>query len=220
MYVKVCGLKSAEMIAVAIEAGADAIGVVHAPGSPRHLEVDEAREVVAAAGCACVDTVLVVATTPVAEAVTLAEEIGVSILQLHGHYTAEDFAYATSHFPRRWRATSLKKNPDLHVGAQGEELILLDAPKAGGGETWDLSALVASRPDGKWLLAGGLSPDNVAEAIAVAKPWGVDVSSGVESEPGIKDGVLMRRFVEEVRRADCIELGENGDIGECDACGR
>lgn len=53
MYVKVCGLKSAEMVAVAIEAGADAIGVVHAPSSPRHLEVDEAREVVAAAGCAC-----------------------------------------------------------------------------------------------------------------------------------------------------------------------
>lgn len=199
MYVKVCGLKSAEMVAVAIEAGADAIGVVHAPGSPRHLEVDEAREVVAAAGCACVDTVLVVATTPVAEAVTLAEEIGVSILQLHGHYTAEDFAYATSHFPRIWRATSLKKNPDLHVGAQGEELILLDAPKAGGGETWDLSALVASRPDGKWLLAGGLSPDNVAEAIAVAKPWGVDVSSGVESARGVKDAELIRRFIARAR---------------------
>lgn len=199
MYVKVCGLKSAEMIAVAIEAGADAIGVVHAPGSPRHLEVDEAREVVAAAGCACVDTVLVVATTPVAEAVTLAEEIGVSVLQLHGHYTTEDFAYATSHFPRVWRATSLKKNPDLHVGAEGEELILLDAPKAGGGETWDLSALVASRPDGKWLLAGGLSPDNVAEAIAVAKPWGVDVSSGVESARGVKDAELIRRFIARAR---------------------
>mgnify|MGYP002382719306 CR=1 FL=1 len=203
MYVKVCGLKSAEMVAVAIEAGADAIGVVHAPGSPRHLEVDEAREVVAAAGCACVDTVLVVATTPVAEAVTLAEEIGVSVLQLHGHYTAEDFAYATSHFPRVWRATSLKKNPDLHVGAEGEELILLDAPKAGGGETWDLSALVASRPDGKWLLAGGLSPDNVAEAVRTTGCWGVDVSSGIEGDvPGVKDPARMRRFVEQVRRAD------------------
>lgn len=199
MYVKVCGLKSAEMVEVAIEAGADAIGVVHAPGSPRHVEMAEAREVVAAAGCSCVDTVLVIATTPVAEAVTLAEEIGVAVLQLHGNYTAEDFVYATSHFSRVWRATSLQKNPDLHVGAQGEELILLDAPKAGGGETWDLSALVASHPDGKWLLAGGLSPDNVAEAIEVAQPWGVDVSSGVESARGVKDAELIRRFVARAR---------------------
>lgn len=199
MFIKVCGLKSAEMVKVAIEAGADAIGVVHAPGSPRHLEADEARPVVAAAGCACVDTVLVVATTPVEEAVALAEEIGVSVLQLHGNYIAEDFAYATSHFPRVWRATSLQTNPDLHVGAQGEELILLDAPKAGGGETWDLSALVVSRPDGKWLLAGGLSPDNVAEAIAVANPWGVDVSSGVESARGVKNAELIRRFIARAR---------------------
>ena len=58
-------------------------------------------------------------------------------------------------------------------------------------------------------------------AIRTARPWGVDVSSGVESEPGIKDGALMRRFVEEVRRADCIELAENcDDISECYACGR
>ncbi len=199
MYVKVCGLKSAEMVEVAVEAGADAIGVVHAPGSPRHVEADEAREVVAAAGCASVDTVLVVATTPVAEAVALAEQIGVAVLQLHGNYTGEDFAYATSHFPRVWRATSLKKKPDLHVGAQGEELILLDAPKAGGGETWDLSVLIASRPDGKWLLAGGLSPDNVAEAIAVAHPWGVDVSSGVESARGVKDAELIRQFIARAR---------------------
>lgn len=198
MYVKVCGLKTVDAVRVAVEAGADAIGVVHAHGSPRHLEPDEARVVVTAARGA-VDTVLVVATTPVADAVALAADLEVDVLQLHGDYMPEDFALASSTFPRVWRATSLGKNPDLHVGAHGEELILLDAPRAGGGETWDLDALASSRPDGKWLLAGGLNPENVAEAIAAARPWGVDVSSGIESAPGEKDLRLIRQFVARAR---------------------
>ena len=70
-------------------------------------------------------------------------------------------------------------------------------------------------------LAGGLHAGNVAEAIRTVTPFAVDVSSGIEASHGIKDGALMRRFVEEVRRADCIELAENSDdISECHACGR
>lgn len=200
MYVKVCGLSTAESVRVAVEAGADAIGVVHALGSPRHLEPAQAREVLAAAGCS-VDTVLVVAKTPADEAARLALDLGVSVLQLHGQYSVADFRRAREIFPRIWRATSLAENPDLHVGAQGEELILLDAPKAGSGERWDLNALVENHPDGRWLLAGGLTPDNVAQAIATASPWGVDVSSGVESAPGVKDLAKIRQFVANARTA-------------------
>ncbi|MFZ2509968.1 MAG: phosphoribosylanthranilate isomerase, partial [Gordonia sp. (in: high G+C Gram-positive bacteria)] len=69
----------------------------------------------------------------------------------------------------------------------------------GSGEQWDLSAVGEHAPAGRWLLAGGLRPDNVAAAIAQAQPWGVDVSSGVESAPGVKDPVKIREFLSAIR---------------------
>lgn len=198
MYVKVCGLSTPESARVAVAAGADAIGIVHALGSPRHVELEQAREVLAAAGCS-VDTVLVVAKLPADDAARLALDLGVSVLQLHGKYSRSDFAAAREIFPRVWRATSLAEDPDLMVGSWGEEYLLLDAPRAGSGERWDLTQLVENKPDGRWILAGGLNPDNVADAISQSQPFGVDVSSGVESAPGVKDLAKIRAFVENAR---------------------
>ncbi|MDO5500800.1 MAG: phosphoribosylanthranilate isomerase [Propionibacteriaceae bacterium] len=199
MFVKVCGLDSVANAQVAVAAGADAIGVVMSPRSPRHLEFDAAVEVLAAVRG--VQTVLVVREMDAAEAAAIAARLAVDVLQLHGRgYDREQFSRARKVFPRLWRATSLAEDPDLRVGAWGEERLLLDAPKAGSGERWDLSALVDRRPDGEWLLAGGLAAENVAEAIATARPWGVDVSSGVESSPGVKDPDLIRAFVTAARR--------------------
>ncbi|RYZ26791.1 MAG: phosphoribosylanthranilate isomerase, partial [Propionibacteriaceae bacterium] len=87
------------------------------------------------------------------------------------------------------------------VGAWGEEVLLLDAPKPGSGERWDLSDLADRAPDGTWLIAGGLSPANVREAVEAVRPWGVDVSSGVETAPGEKSSELIRAFVEAALRA-------------------
>ncbi|WP_432560629.1 phosphoribosylanthranilate isomerase [Granulicoccus sp. GXG6511] len=199
MFVKVCGLDSVANARVALESGADAVGVVMSPRSPRHLEFAAAAEIVAAVGQRA-ETVLVVREMDAAEAATTAERLGADVLQLHGRrYAREDFARALAVFPRLWRATSLTEDPDLEVGAWGEERLLLDAPQAGSGERWDLSALTARRPGGEWLLAGGLTPDNVADAIVIARPWGVDVSSGVESGPGVKDPELIRAFVAAAR---------------------
>ncbi len=200
MYIKVCGLKSPADVAVAIGAGADAIGVVHAEGSPRHLDVAAAGAVISSAAGA-VDTVLVVASTPVGQAVDFAEAIGASVLQMHGRYMPADFTLAARLFPRVWRATSLAPGVDLTVGAYGEERLLLDAPRAGSGQRWDVSALEAGRPEGEWLLAGGLNAHNVAGAIAAARPWGVDVSSGVEMARGVKGHDLIRQFVANARAA-------------------
>lgn len=199
MYVKVCGLDNLANALVAVAAGADAIGVVMSRRSPRNLEFESAAEIVAAVRDD-VQTVLVVNDMEAVEAAGIAQRLGVGVLQLHGKkYARQDFVDAAAVFPRLWRATSLAENPDLTVGAWGEEHLLLDAPKPGSGERWDLSELVTRRPAGEWLLAGGLSPLNVAEAIAVAGPWGVDVSSGVESTPGVKDPERIRAFVAAAR---------------------
>lgn len=219
MFVKVCGLDSVANARVAVAAGADAIGVVMSPRSPRHREFEAAAELVASVRAqvevasvraqvevapvrAQVDTVLVVREMPAIEAAETAGRLDVDVLQLHGRrFNQEDFARALEIFPRLWRATSLADDTDLEVGAWGEERLLLDAPMAGSGERWDLAALAGRRPNGEWLLAGGLTPRNVAEAIAAARPWGVDVSSGVESSPGVKDPDLIRAFVAAARAA-------------------
>ena len=199
MFVKVCGLDSVANARVALESGADAIGVVMSPRSPLLLEFGTASEILSAARYD-VETVLVVREMPATEAAEAAARLGADVLQLHGgRYAREDFARALEVFPRLWRATSLTAEPVLRVGAWGEERLLLDAPRAGSGERWDLSALTTRRPEGEWLLAGGLAPGNVAEAIASARPWGVDVSSGVESGPGVKDPELIRAFVAAAR---------------------
>ena len=200
MYVKVCGLRDPDMARVAVAAGADAVGVVMSEGSPRHVTPEAAAGVVEAVGGRA-DTVLVVREMPVAQAVEVAVSIGVDVLQLHGGYTAAEFATATAGFARVWRATALDGSTDLTVGAWGEELLLLDAPVAGSGRTWDLGVLQHQRPSGRWLLAGGLDPANVAGAVTTARPWGVDVSSGVESTRGVKDPDLVRAFVAAAKAA-------------------
>ncbi|MFE5297566.1 phosphoribosylanthranilate isomerase [Streptomyces sp. NPDC056632] len=204
MFVKVCGLATPADIDVAAEAGADAIGLVISGTSVRGLDRDTAVRLAAHARAhtpAHVLSVLVVNDTPAADAAALARELDVDALQLHGRYDADDFTAAARVFPRLWRATSLKERPDTRVGAYGEEVLLLDSPRAGSGARWDLSLLDTARPEGTWLLAGGLAPGNVAEAVDRARPWGVDVSSGVESAPGVKDHALIRDFVTAAKAA-------------------
>ncbi|NLG45303.1 phosphoribosylanthranilate isomerase [Gordonia sp. (in: high G+C Gram-positive bacteria)] len=204
MYVKVCGLKTVDAVRTAVEAGADAIGVVMNETSPRAVSADVAATVVRAAreaGGADLDIVLVVNDKPAVDAAHLAADLGFTALQLHGSYSAADFATAAEAFGTLWRATSLAHDPPLAVGAYGEQRLLLDAPKPGSGERWDLSVLTDRGLSGQWLLAGGLNPDNVADAIAQARPWGVDVSSGVESAPGVKDLDAITRFVRAAKSA-------------------
>lgn len=197
MFVKLCGLRTEQDVATAVAAGADAVGFVFTE-SPRRIAPEAVRALLAGVPEGVL-SVGVVHGVSAAEAGALARAAGVDALQLHGDYPREAFTELMG--LRLLRATSLEPGTEVRTGAFGEEWLLLDSPAAGSGERWDLGALSTSAPTGQWLLAGGLSPGNVAEAIAAANPWGVDVSSGVESSRGVKDHGLMREFVAAARSA-------------------
>ncbi|WP_110240062.1 phosphoribosylanthranilate isomerase [Nocardioides gilvus] len=195
MYVKICGLRTADHARAAVDAGARAVGVVMNRNSARRASEAEALAVVEAVG-EDADVVLVVNDMPAVEAARTARRLGFDVLQLHGGaYAESDFEAARAVIARVWRATSLDLDPPLEVGAWGEELLLLDAPRPGSGERWELGDPADRAPTGQWLLAGGLDPSNVAEVVARVRPWGVDVSSGVETAPGEKSVDLIRDFV-------------------------
>lgn len=201
--IKICGITRPEDGAAAARLGADAVGLVFYSGSPRYLELAAAREIVAALP-PLVSVVALFLDAAEDEVGRVLSELEVDLLQFHGRESAE---FCES-FGRRY----LKALP---MGAGGDPLavaaahpralgFLLDsnAPgeRGGHGRTfdWDRAPAALGRP---WLLAGGLAPDNVAEAVRRLRPYGVDVSSGVESAPGIKDADKMAAFISEVYRA-------------------
>lgn len=193
MFVKICGLRTPADVDVAVSAGADAVGFVFST-SPRQVSPATARSLVAVAGP--VLTVGVFLGTPAAEVRAIAEATGIGAVQLHGDYPKDAF---TALADPRWqliRAVPYSA-PDLRVGAYGDNMLIVDAPRAGSGKAWDYESVAGL--DGQWLLAGGLTPASVAAACRAARPRGVDVSSGVESSRGVKDHDLIRAFVAAAR---------------------
>ncbi|SDC61351.1 phosphoribosylanthranilate isomerase [Actinokineospora iranica] len=198
MFVKVCGLRSAADVAAAVSAGADAVGFVFAE-SVRRVEVAEAKALASGVPSEVL-TVGVFSGIPAGRAGEMALTAGLGAIQLHGDYPREAFAELADLPVRLIRATTLKESTDVRAGGWGEDMLLLDSPVAGSGQRWNLASLDGARPSGKWMLAGGLRADNVADAVRAARPWGVDVSSGVEVTRGAKDPGLIRDFVTTVRQ--------------------
>jgi len=203
VFVKICGLREPVTLEVAIEAGADAVGFVFAPGSPRTVAPALVRQLVQEVPQA-VQTVGVFRKQPIDEVLRMASEAGVDTVQLHGGEPLADFERVRSAGFGTIRALSIheylqevERDP---VGIRAHRL-LIDAPIPGAGEVFDTSELQAHPPQDGWLLAGGLNPGNVAELIRAARPGGVDVSSGVESVRGQKDAALIRAFVAAARSA-------------------
>ncbi|MDH6225228.1 phosphoribosylanthranilate isomerase [Streptomyces sp. MJP52] len=143
---------------------------------------------------------------PLEEVRRAAAEAGVDTVQLHGEEPPEAFAALRGDGFRLVRATSPVTAAPLETGAYGEDLLIVDSPSPGSGERWDPAAL-GRAPSGSWLLAGGLDPDNVAGAVAGLRPWGVDVSSGVERARGVKDPALIEKFVAAAKAAGAATAG-------------
>lgn len=197
VFIKICGLKTARDVEVAVAAGAGAVGFVFAPGSPRTVDAATARELAALVPDGVL-TVGVFRRQPVAEVRRFAEESGVRGVQLHGEEGPGDFAALRAEGRTLLRATA------EHVercGEYGEDLLLIDAPDPGSGKPWNWGSADFTAPEGRWLLAGGLTPDNVGEAVRVTGAWGVDVSSGVESERGVKSPELIQAFIRAAQQA-------------------
>lgn len=199
MFVKVCGVRTEADVASAVAAGADAVGFVLSE-SVRQVDVDVARRLVAEVP-PNVLSVAVCGGVTVRAVRRMALAAGVTAVQLHGQYSRAAFAEFNGLPIQLIRATALDAATDVTVGSYGEDMLLLDSPVAGSGQRWNLSMLEGSRPEGRWILAGGLTPENVTMAITAARPWGVDVSSGVESSRGVKDHGRIREFVSVTRDA-------------------
>ncbi len=198
MRVKICGMTRAEDVRQAEAAGADAIGVIFVPGSKRFVSPERARDVIRAAGPFML-RVGVFRDEPVERMLELVSALRLDAVQLHGNETAE-VAQGLSPHVRVIRAISFSSSLTVdQLPYTGADAVLVDGAVPGSGEPfdWQAASVLAGQPG--LILAGGLTPMNVGEAISALSPYAVDVASGVESAPGIKDASLMAAFVQRAR---------------------
>ena len=193
--VKVCGVTRLEDALLAARLGADAIGLNLWPGSRRFVAPDAAREIVARLP-PFVSAIGVFVNQPPAEVVARAAHTGVVAVQLHGDEPHAECNGYSLPVIKALRVTGPESVADLE--RYRVRAFLLDAPSAGFGGSgatfdWSLAREVAQRST--VILAGGLTPENVAEAVRVVRPLAVDVASGVESGPGLKDPDKLARFI-------------------------
>ena len=203
--VKICGLRRAEDVAAVASAGARYAGFVFFARSPRHLSLPQARALAREAPPGIAKVALTVDADDAALEAILAD-VPIDILQLHGHETPQRVAHVRARFGLPvMKAVGIAAPEDLvelDAQMQAADMILVDAkpPRdavlpGGNGLAFDWRLIAGRRWSVPWMLAGGLTPQTVAEAIRLTGACQVDVSSGVESAPGVKDPSLIAAFV-------------------------
>jgi phosphoribosylanthranilate isomerase len=202
--VKICGLTQAEDARRVAQAGADSIGLVFYPPSPRGVSIEQAQ-LICAALPAFVSVTALFVDEQAARIKQVLQQLPIDLLQFHGDESA---AFCRQFGKPYIKAVRVRPGLDLRQLAehyQDARGLLCDAYKAGvpggTGETFDWQLLDVELPL-PVILAGGLSPENVAQAVSTVKPYAVDVSGGVEAAKGIKDIDLVNRFIQEVARGD------------------
>lgn len=205
--IKFCGLTRLDDATAAVEAGAWALGMIMWPGSARHCSLDEASRI-AAAYRRKVHVCGVFVDQPLDEVAATVEAAQLTMVQLHG---GEGPSYCTEIARRTGakvvKAVRVRGNEDLQaLRPFHTDFHLLDAHVeglvGGTGATWDWTLLRRRRGGVPVILSGGLTPENVAEGIAATRPYAVDVASGVETSPGIKDHERIRAFAAAVAATD------------------
>lgn len=207
--IKICGVRTPEEALLAAELGADLIGLNFHPPSPRFLEISAAKEIAAALKALPQRPLLVGVFVhhTAAEAAAIGDDVGLDLLQFHGNPEPADIAHLA---PRVLLALRIAGQPDPDELAPWRRLglwgLVLDTRHeklyGGTGESWDFASIAGlAQPEEKLLIAGGLKNDNIVAAVHAARPWGVDLCSGLESAPGVRNAELLRELFRTLERS-------------------
>lgn len=199
MFVKICGITNEQDALLAVALGADALGFVFAP-SPRQVAPQRVKEIVRRLPQSVL-TVGVFRDEHPQRVIDIVHEAGVFGAQLHGHESAANVAEVMVDIKWVIKAVVAGSVEAQKADDYLTDLILVDSPNPGSGSGFEFDLLKQIPESVRVLLAGGLTADNVATAIAKVTPWGVDVSSGVEKSHGYKDPIKMKKFIENARSA-------------------
>jgi phosphoribosylanthranilate isomerase len=199
MFVKICGITNEDDALLAVAMGADAVGFIFAP-SPRQIAVQQAYDITRRLPPEVL-TVGVFRDEHPKRVVDLVHRSGVKAAQLHGNERPDDVAEVAKQVKWVIKVYPAGSPRLAEARSLATDLVMLDAPTPGSGQVFDWT-LAGEVPEGvRLILAGGLHPDNVADAVRAVEPWGICVDSGVERSPGRKDAMKVKRFIERARAA-------------------
>jgi phosphoribosylanthranilate isomerase len=203
VFVKICGITCEEDALLAVAMGADAVGFVFAP-SVRQIAPQKAADIVKRLPVD-ITTVGVFRDEAAQRVVDIIHQTGLRAAQLHGFETPDESRWVRQRVPTLIKAFPAGDPRLDHADDWGADVIMIDSAAPGSGEVFDWR-LAEGAPSGRRIIvAGGLTPANVADAVQRLRPWGVDVSSGVESGPGRKDARKLKAFIDAARRAEPAE---------------
>lgn len=200
MFVKICGITNEEDALMAVALGADALGFVFAT-SPRQMTPGATADIIKRLPPDVLPVAVFRDQAP-ERVIDVALRAGCRAVQLHGHETPEMAERIRPNFPVLIVAMSAGSSALGHFDQFGADALLLDGHSPGSGQVFDWSLTEGMPSNRRVILAGGLTPANVADGVSIVRPWGVDVSTGVESKPGVKDPRLVRAFIHAARNAD------------------
>ena len=206
MLIKICGITRLEDAMEAANAGADVVGFNFWRPGKRYIAPEDAALIASAASLPrTIRRVGVFVDEHLATVLEIALRVNLDVLQFHGSETPEYLNAIESRV--KWKAIRVERDwsPATLANYTDVEAFLLDAAgetPGGTGHTFDWNAAIAAKEYGRVILAGGLTPENVAEAVRTVRPWGVDVASGVEDAPGIKNHQKLRDFIRAAREGE------------------